>query len=317
MPEPTAPADVRCPRCGYDLRGTVTLWRQDCPMTGTCTECGLEFEWAELLNPRLVLPPWCVEAARPVARLPGQILGTLGRSALPWRFWSSLRMFHVGRWPRLLAYLAVLAALSYVVFAFAHGWTVWQRWQVVIGGGYTPTTGGGPVFWQAVALPWTNQAVGSFTSVMGAWAYETPREVFRYTWSGLFLTLLTAVIAHACCGMTFAALPITRRRCKVRWAHIVRVTLYGFVLVLPGLAFSLPAVPMTMSRTGAGDLVAFLATAALGAIPFMEVAWWTAATSRYLRMPHAWGVGIAVTVVGGLASMALMSWSWAIGNPGY
>ncbi|MHC4220479.1 MAG: hypothetical protein ACYSU7_18720, partial [Planctomycetota bacterium] len=97
----------------------------------------------------------------------------------------------------------------------------------------------------------------------------------------------------------------------------VRVTLYGFVLVLPGLALSLPAVPMMTSGTGAGDLVAFLATAALGAIPFMEVAWWTAGTSRYLRMPHAWGVGIAVTVVGGLASLAVMSWIWLATNPGY
>ena len=44
-----------------------------------------------------------------------------------------------------------------------------------------------------------------------------------------------------------------------------------------------------------GSLVVPAASVAWGLLPFMAVAWWCAATSRYLRMPHAWGVGLALS----------------------
>jgi hypothetical protein len=112
---------------------------------------------------------------------------------------------------------------------------------------------------------------------------------------------------HACCGLSFAALPFTRRRCKVRWSHLVRVTLYGYVLGVPALLLSLAAMPMAVAEMRAGALVEPLAAVAWGALPFMAVAWWAAATSRYLRMPHAWGVGLAVVVIGILTPPAVLA----------
>ncbi|MHC4651710.1 MAG: hypothetical protein ACYTGY_04810 [Planctomycetota bacterium] len=122
--------------------------------------------------------------------------------------------------------------------------------------------------------------------------------------------LVTVLIMHAGCGLTYAALPITRKRCKVRWAHIARVTLYGYVLLVPAVVLSLATSPMTTAGARGGNLLAPLAVAAWGALPALEVAWWATATSRYLRMPHALGVGLAVTVVGGLFALAIMGWIW-------
>jgi hypothetical protein len=301
---------ARCPRCGYDLRGAVATWGDTCPMTGICTECGLSFEWAELFSAAFAMPRWCVEAADPRPRLPGQAVATFARSWLPWPFWSALRMSHPIRWRRLVVYLGLLALVLYVAFALMHGLAAWQTWrETMYYSSGTATTGGGPVFWQAAALPLSNEPVGSFASAgWSAWSYETPLGVFAYAWRGLTVLLLTVLLMHAGCGLTYAALPITRRRCKVRWSHVVRVTLYGYVLVMPAVFLYLVATPPTMSGAGIGSLLAPVAVGAWLAIPPLEVAWWTAATSRYLRMPHAWGVGIAVTLVGGLFALAVVGW---------
>jgi hypothetical protein len=216
-------------------------------------------------------------------------------------------MSHPGRWPRLAAYLGLIAAGLYVAFALAHGLGVWHYWHdVARWGRYTPTAGGGTVFWHAVALPLANEPVGSFVDRWGrASPYTAPGELFSALWSELSASLVMLLIMHASCGLSFAALPITRRRCKVRWAHIVRVTLYGYVLVVPAVVLSVAAMPMTMAEIPAGALVAPLAAVAWGALPLLAVIWWTAAARRYLRMPHAWGVGLAVTVIGILLPPAI------------
>ncbi|MHC4127342.1 MAG: hypothetical protein ACYS1E_01790 [Planctomycetota bacterium] len=300
--------EARCPRCGYDLRGSMAAWRDTCPLDGTCTECGLFFEWRELLSPQFAVPLWCVEALRPLRWLPRQVVGTLVRSFWPWRFWSLLRMIHPSHWPRVAVYLGLIAAALYVAFALAHGLATWQAWHEDASlGNMIPSTGGAAVFWQAAALPLADSAVGSFTSPFGTWPYQTPWEAFRYLWYHACLVVLLVLAMHACCGLSFAALPFTRRRCKVRWSHLVRVTLYGYVLGVPALLLSLAAMPMAVAEMRAGALVEPLAAVAWGALPFMAVAWWAAATSRYLRMPHAWGVGLAVVVIGILTPPAVLA----------
>ncbi|MHC4613719.1 MAG: hypothetical protein ACYTAU_09105, partial [Planctomycetota bacterium] len=202
MPTPPNLDDARCPRCGYDLRGAVATWDATCPMTGTCTECGLSFEWAELLSAAFAMPRWCVEAPQRLRGLPAQAVATFARSWLPWRFWAELRMSHPSRWGRLVAYLGLFAAVLYVAFALAHGAAVWQEWDSAVRGwGYTPSTGGWPVFWNAALAPLSNQSPGSFTAPRGfIIAYQTPREVFSYVWRELAGMLVTVLIMHAGCG---------------------------------------------------------------------------------------------------------------------
>lgn len=47
---PDSPRGIVCPRCSYDLRGTMGDWSRACPLRGVCPECGLQFEWAEMIG---------------------------------------------------------------------------------------------------------------------------------------------------------------------------------------------------------------------------------------------------------------------------
>lgn len=94
------PEHVLCPRCGYDQRGIIAQWTDACPLQGTCTECGLQYEWLDLLK------PWCVENASSQYRLVRRMIGTFVRSVLaPWRFWREIRITHEHRWRHMAAYL--------------------------------------------------------------------------------------------------------------------------------------------------------------------------------------------------------------------
>src|SRR5688572_26076620 len=93
---------VGCPRCGYDQRGAMAQWREQCPLEGTCAECGLTFSWAELIVPDKFEPSWCVEFAKPARRVPMSCVKTFLRSFRPWKFWSRMNMSQRIR-PRRLA----------------------------------------------------------------------------------------------------------------------------------------------------------------------------------------------------------------------
>ena len=49
---PDTPRGLLCPKCAYDLRGTMGDWSNACPLRGICPECGLEFEWADMIGTR-------------------------------------------------------------------------------------------------------------------------------------------------------------------------------------------------------------------------------------------------------------------------
>ncbi|MCH8823149.1 MAG: hypothetical protein IH984_06530 [Planctomycetes bacterium] len=99
---------AKCPRCGYDLRGAIDTWREQCPLLGICTECGLEVKWAEVLHPEKFEPQWCIEFAPSGKRILISCGKTFIRSFWPFRFWSMLKMSLDIRWKRLALYMAVL-----------------------------------------------------------------------------------------------------------------------------------------------------------------------------------------------------------------
>ncbi len=48
-PTPDQSHLATCPRCIYSLQGEVDRWVEACAVHGKCPECGLDFEWSELL----------------------------------------------------------------------------------------------------------------------------------------------------------------------------------------------------------------------------------------------------------------------------
>jgi len=99
---------AKCPRCGYDLRGTIETWAEQCPLLGICNECGLEVKWAEVLHPEKFEPLWCVEFVRSRKLLLSSCGKTFLRSFWPFQFWSMLKMSLDIRWGRITLYLAAL-----------------------------------------------------------------------------------------------------------------------------------------------------------------------------------------------------------------
>ena len=81
-----------CPRCGYDLAGVVESWNHaeslSCPLNGTCSECGLGFEWADVFRSKDTekpMTPWLMFWA---------VLGcTIAVIGVPWLIMLLLRTF--------------------------------------------------------------------------------------------------------------------------------------------------------------------------------------------------------------------------------
>ncbi|MEE9131391.1 MAG: hypothetical protein V3T84_15340 [Phycisphaerales bacterium] len=96
---------AHCPRCGYDLRGAIGTWADQCPLHGTCAECGLQFVWAEVLHPEKFSPLWCVEFVRQRRKFGRACCATFIRSFRPSCFWSALKMLLPIRWRRIALYI--------------------------------------------------------------------------------------------------------------------------------------------------------------------------------------------------------------------
>jgi len=294
---------VRCPRCGYDLRGEMATGEQSCPIEGVCTECGLEIAWRELLNPTHIKPRWCVEYAKSWWRVPGRAIRTLMATCWPWFFWRSLRMAHEIRWRRLRGYLLRWAFALYVLFcvchatlAFAH-WSNWM-WRMP-GRSVDPFN----VLMTAV-LPLSR------TLLWGRLGDPSPREIFDRFWLPDLYMLTYLVAMHVLCAAGFTVLPVSRRWAKVRWGHIIRVLLYGFGWFVPLIALgALGTAPVELYDVPPlrefGRTLATLAVLAAWSHPAFLVVWWSTATGRYLKMRHPWGVGLAVVVMAGLITLTV------------
>ncbi len=121
-------AEARCPRCGYDQRGVIASWAEVCPLQGTCAECGLVFDWPELLSSKVIKPRWCVEYGRWWAT-PLRTVRTLFMALWPRRFWATLKMTHPPRWGRLAVFFVLLVGPLLLSIVATHGFHGWRNWQ--------------------------------------------------------------------------------------------------------------------------------------------------------------------------------------------
>lgn len=330
--EATISSVAKCPRCGYDLRGTIATWMQECPLEGTCTECGLDFEWADLLSEKLNPPSWCVEYARSWKALPIISLPTLLMMFLPWRFWSQLKMTHELRPRRLVGFGLVLVALLYVSVGVIQGIAVSRvispsvsNWQRVFSTAYAvllPLSSDPPspyyvaTGWPVGTLPtplWFTKRhfkrMGSDSNFSIALLTGNVDAILSGTWTfwlGMRF-LFTSLLMFLCTPIWFVLLPISRRRAKVRWSHIVRITVYSLVLFVCLSIYALLRFGFLRDYwwASAGPLYRELRHLVVWVTPLLLLIWWSFAISRYLKMSHAWGVGLAIVVMGVLSGAAL------------
>ncbi len=93
MESSTATSPVpRCGICRYDLSGAPAAWRDSCPLTGACPECGAAFAWKDAFAGAALAPAWLFEYAPRAG--PRAWLATAARVPLVWRLFDEARGVH-------------------------------------------------------------------------------------------------------------------------------------------------------------------------------------------------------------------------------
>lgn len=119
----SAPPNAFCPRCHYDLAGETARWSDAWPLDGQCPECGLGFEWADILAPDRRICIGLVEHATGLRRRFRWTFTTMRLAVLPWVLWRKLRLHHEMRPGAIIA--GLLTALFFVYLCNAAAEAIW------------------------------------------------------------------------------------------------------------------------------------------------------------------------------------------------
>ena len=162
----TLAVELRCPRCGYDIR---LLPQPRCP------ECGLPFRWEEVIAAAAHRSRGVLFDERWPEQRMRAFFGTLVRALLPIRMWRQRRLDACPERKALLAlalglalfHIAALSLLSVVWYVHAAVWywpkgcpvwgSVWYPWLDFVGGSAKVTAflgALGLVMWLATLALW-------------------------------------------------------------------------------------------------------------------------------------------------------------------
>ena len=293
-----------CPRCAYDVSGVMATWTASCPLEGTCSECGYEYQWAEVLGPMRRVPAWFFETVR--KRLVRSAISTSVRTLTPWRFWKRVPLHAPRSSLRLFVLMAAWLTIAYTMGIIAislespYGWGMLTSLFV--------RHGTGP---PAVATQPLGQSAHFFLQVFRGGAYwplglgvtSLPRRAeVAIEW--LFLaTLLTPA-----CLLGFRRSLMAER---VRPIHLVRAGAYSSVAFLVALSswFLCFGVIVTWGHCAVVSIQPWVGTLLLRAMllwPAASVLWWWCACAMYLGIRHAFWVALAMQLTAVLAAGALM-----------
>ncbi|MCA9299466.1 MAG: hypothetical protein KDA28_10385 [Phycisphaerales bacterium] len=270
-------ADLRCPRCAYDLSWMPGQWTTSCPVEGRCTECGLTFEWPILMNPSLVAPTWFCE--HPLRRPRYGVWRTFARVLRPNPFWTSVPIEVPVKLLPLSLGLAGCLLVSYLLVGLM-------------------------VVQDEVGLPprllYLEQALLDPLLPMRA-------EWFFGRFSRELLAMLLAWISMP---LVFMVLPISISRARVSTRQLLRPVTYSgvalpmFVAVFwvavifndaPGQAMPNLWIDMYVVRIWAHWLV----------LLWLGVFWWRACA--YLRLDHPRWIALAMTTIAFLVGLVAIS----------
>lgn len=261
-----------CPRCGYDQTGLLQTYRDAWPLLARCTECGLDFDWRDILDSRIGSLEWFESS--PTVRFP-LLLRTIAGSFAPWRLWKRLRLeyeFDFGR--------VILVAIGSVVVVYLLG--------VILGLGARLPTG---VFWEIPEIlmlapsPNARSMRGAFMSIV---------------------TIAGALAANGATALSFLILSESLARFKIRKLHLWRGVLYscGPMVASAAIPVLMTAVVSHRSFAWAFDdrfsLVYWMIPIAV-----LSICWWQFCR-HYLRLPRAAFIAAMLCAIGSLAGALLV-----------
>jgi hypothetical protein len=213
-----------CPRCAYDLSGNISAWyaapnadAAASPVTGTCAECGLVFDFADIFQPdRQRCVGLYEHAAGPRERIVWY-WRTLGWTLTPWRFWSRVQMHHEIRPARLVLNLCTWALGMFLLERAIFGAYVYFLTKLM-------PLGQGPL-----------DAISYYNA--SDWPVALAFPALEKDWRGIEFgpacaQIACVIVLYAAWPALFVVLPITRARARVRWLHIFRALIYA---IWPGI----------------------------------------------------------------------------------
>lgn len=280
-----------CPRCGYDQQGVIDSWTRSCPLRGICSECGLEFAWRDLLDPRFKIKPWFFEHA--LRRHVRSFMYTLWRAVRPWSFWRWVRLedeislYRLGIFACLSPLLMGAATLLVMIpIAFVCGFVIW--------------------FGSSWVSPW-DFVMGTLFAHSRGYDME------------ILLPLLSLLVSTAIAPGILVLFGDSMKLARVRRVHLLRVWVYSLVCVpwaycVLGLSsmYDWNAGRVSNWRSGSFFTVdLFLGVPRPTLLPAVGVALVIQmfvirrAVVSYLRLPSAWGVAISVAVITALLTGVL------------
>jgi hypothetical protein len=309
MDEGGATVQAECPRCGYDLSGTVATWSDACPVDGRCTECGLGLAWGDVLNPARQVPRWSYEQSRAVSPVSGaiKILPTLARMLWAPGFWRAMKMEFAFRPLRL--FVVVVSGMFVQWLIFAVGYAAWVAIADPAGRGRSRLSHL-TEFDTILILLWPRTLIGDTS-----WRFQINSSSVPYV---AWWLLLSGMLVAVC----FVLLPQSLRKAKIRPRHLVRVGLYGLPLMI-----ALCTVPWIVS-----DIVESVGILSwkygwfarvdlwkwqnawsrwqwvvLVAMTWIWQAWWwNNAVTRYLKLPHGAATSVLLVVLANLLALGLL-----------
>lgn len=303
-----------CPRCGYDLSGAVAAWKDSCELVGTCPECGLGYDWADVLRPERMLLPGFVEHALPrgaegrrwyLRRAVRTWLWTIW----PMAFHRRVQLHHRINLARMFAWLPVMCVLMVLLGAAAEAmnvavyyWLPGRSWKV---------------FMEGLGTFVNSASLGMAVYRPGYWYWVG----FRGMGFGLPVYFWAVVAFCALVPLLLLAMPETRLRAQVRTVHVLRASIFGMSWLVAGLAIrvctriavllvSLVERLATGGVTGGGPgraaigLPWWFGWAFGGAVAIWLTAWWWLVISRGLKLEQPRRV--FAVVFGGSAFVAAL-----------
>ncbi|MBC7772090.1 MAG: hypothetical protein H7210_06330 [Pyrinomonadaceae bacterium] len=249
-----------CPRCGYDQSGLIATWQSSCPISGTCSECGLKFEWTEVFHASRRLLPLFIEHARRGVLGMGLVRAawtTLGWSIVPGYFWRRVKLSHPIVAKRWLVWLVLTLGMIHAAnVVFQVGMNLKRGAVLSSQAAFYGFPNNGPprISAQDVTIYFLESAFQPFvivdktfatkgsppnvTLVMSSprkWTIEQGwRESFILRdWSARFAPIIPIAAVCAAFPMLLLALPHTRRVAKVKSIHIARAFVYSLACMVP------------------------------------------------------------------------------------
>ncbi len=310
------PPTTLCPRCDYDLAGAVESWKSECPLDGRCPECGLEYRWAELLNPALTVPAWSFEHAH--ARHIRAWFATARRTLRPASFWRALRMEHPLAVPRIIVFDLHWWFLIFLVVVACHAAFIPS---------YITSPLGRTGFKELLAglERWADWIV-----LDRALPYSYWREADLFSDGAWNPASIYTCLAWAISPLTFFTLRHSLGVRGIRPRHIARITAYAFSLpcffyilniIFLGLLTALTnyfqwlsghfAWPSSRATSLLYYINRFFHIYHLEWLPLILgvpalASFWRHALLHYLRLPHATAVAILLTLMATLFAILIL-----------